>query len=177
MSKKKIKCSLYAAMAMTGKTGKELWDIVKRIQPIYESASLTFISPVVGEGIESDKVKVKDRSDQEMVFIWKSKDKQQIRDTNVFMYMAPDVPSQGVTKEYALARGSCWKPTIGVYIGIKPGFITREEDDIVASSHEEAAKIIAERWGTRVKRNRWRLHMLRRSLLKWLFQQAREFWL
>ena len=175
--RKKIKCSLYCATAMTGRSGADLWEEVKRIQPIYEAQGLTFISPIVGEGIEADKQKVKDRSNEEMVFIWKSKDKQQIRDTNVFVYICPKLTSQGVTKEYALARGTCWKPTIGVYLDLKPGFITREEDDVVATSHEEAARMIADRWGTRSKRNKWRIRMLSRSILSWLYQQAREFWL
>ena len=174
---KNVRCSLYCATAMTGRTGKDLWAEVQTVQPIYEKHGLTFITPIIGEGIEPDKEKIKDRTNAEMLTIWKKKDKQQIRDANVFVYICPKYTSQGIMKEYCLARGVCWKPTIGVYLDIHPGFITREEDDIVASSHEEAAQLIAKRFGTRTKRNIWRLKLLIKKVPKWLKQQIREFFL
>jgi hypothetical protein len=175
---KKPTISFYLATPMTGRTGKELWDELLNTRPIYEKHGIEVISPIEKEGISPDKAIIKDRTELEMIEIWKHKDKGQIRSTNVFVYMASKLTSQGVMKEYCLARGVCWKPTIGVYLnGVKAGFITKAEDDVVASSHEEAAKLIIQKWGTRTKRNLWRLKMINRSLLGWIWQQLREFWL
>jgi hypothetical protein len=175
---KKPTVSFYLATPMTGRTGKELWDELLMTRPIYEKHGIEVISPIEKEGISPDKAIIKDRTEEEMIEIWKHKDKGQIRSTNVFVYMASKLTSQGVMKEYALARGVCWKPTIGIYLhGVKPGFITKAEDDVVALSHEEAAKIIITRWGTRWKRFVWRVNMINRSIPSWIWQQFREFWL
>jgi hypothetical protein len=175
---KKPTVSFYLATPMTGRTGKELWDELLAIRPIYEKHGIEVISPIEKEGIMPDKVVIKDRTEAEMIEIWKQKDKGQIRGTNLFVYMASKLTSQGVMKEYSLARGSCFKPTIGIYLnGVKPGFITKAEDDAVATSHEEAAKLIIAQWGTKWKRALWRLRMLNRSMPKWIGQQIREFFI
>jgi hypothetical protein len=178
MIKNKPTVSFYLATPMTGRTGKELWDELLATRPIYEKHGIEVISPIEKEGIAPDKIIIKDRTEEEMIEIWKHKDKGQIRSTNVFVYIASKLTSQGVMKEYCLARGVCWKPTVGIYLhGIKPGFITKAEDDAAVTSHEEAAKLIMFRWGTRWKRCLWRLKMLNRSIPAWLGQQIREFWL
>lgn len=74
--------------------------------------------------------------------------------------------------ELILSRGVLWKPT--VFVG-RAGFITREEDDVVAATHQEAAIAVAQRWGTRRKRILWRLRLLNRCLLGWIWDQIREF--
>lgn len=166
---------IYCATAMTGRTGLELWEEVAKIRPIYEKYGIEFITPVEGEGIAANKLAVADRSDEEMTRIWKKKDKNQIRDTHVFVYIAPEKTSQGITKEYCLARGVLWKPTVGVYTKVRAGFISRAEDDAVVTSHEEAALLIKVRWGSLFKRLNWRLHMLNRCLLGFIWDQIKEF--
>lgn len=175
MRNKAMPVKIYMATAMTGRSGQELWNEVARIRPIYEKYGIEFITPVEGEGIASDKQVLIDRSDDEMTLIWKKKDKQQIRDVHVFVYIAPKFNSQGITKEYCLARGILWKPTVGVYDKVKAGFISRAEDDAAVTSHEEAALLIKVRWGTRFKRLNWRLKMLNRCLLGWIWDQISEF--
>jgi len=167
--------SIYLGQAMTGHTGQELWSTLLSIRPIYEKYGIELISPIEKEGILPNAARLTDRSDEEMTNIWKKKDKEQIRSVNVFVYIASNKTSQGVMKEFALARGSLWKPTVGVYLsGLRPGFITRAEDDAVVTSHEEAALTIVARWGTWSKRLKWRLKMLYRSLPKFVWFQLKE---
>lgn len=170
---KNIDVSIYLALPMTGLYCDDLWKrAIGEIQT-YEKEGVKVVSPMTGEGIPFAHVKLADRSAEEMTRVWKKKDKQAIKDTHVTVYNCPERWSQGVAHEIVLSRGVLWKPT--VFVGKNAGFITHEEDDVVAFSHQEAAIAIAERWGTRRKRIIWRLKMLNRCLLGWIWDQIREF--
>jgi len=175
--KKPFTVSIYLACAMTGRTGKELWDELRMLRPIYEQHGIKVISPIEGEGIPYSDAPLPDRTDKDGTHIWKDKDKFKIREANVFVYPGLRRTSQGVMKEYMYARGVLWRPSVGVYKPpLKAGFITRAEDDVVCASHQEAALTIATRWGSKRKRLKWRLAMLNRSILKWLGYQLKELW-
>lgn len=164
--------SIYLATPMTGINCDQLWIKAITDKQKYEKAGIIVITPLEGEGIPFAPVKLQDRNDEEMKRVWKKKDKGAIRACNVLVYECPDRWSQGVAHELILSRGVLWKPT--VFVG-KAGFITREEDDYVATSHEEAAMIIQVRWGTWRKRTIWRLKMLARCLPRWIWHQICEF--
>ena len=161
--------SIYLATRMTGRTGKEVWDEYFAAAPIYERAGIKVLSPLFGENIPHTSERLPDRPDAEGVKVWFSKDKPLIEAAHVCVF--PGI-SQGIMREYSFSRGVLWKPT--VFIG-NGGFIAREEDDKVCTSHQEAALTIVARWGTRPKRFRWRLNMLNKSLPKWIWRQIREF--
>lgn len=169
---KKVNCSIYLATPMTGMYCDDIWKKAITDKQQYEREGITVVTPVEGEGIPFEHTKLSDRSNEEMFRVWKKKDKRAIKDTHVLVYECPTRWSQGVAHELILSRGVLWKPT--VFIG-KAGFITREEDDVVAESHQEAAIAIAQRWGNRRKRILWRLSILNRCLLGWIWDQVREF--
>lgn len=164
--------SIYLATPMTGMFCDDIWKKAITDKQVYEAEGITVITPVDGEGIPFEHVKLGDRSNEEMHRVWKKKDKKAIKDTHVLVYECPTRWSQGVAHELILSRGVLWKPT--VFVGAA-GFITREEDDVVAASHQEAAIAIAQRWGSHRKRVLWRLSILNRCLLGWIWDQIREF--
>lgn len=164
---------IYLATPMTGLYCDEIWVKAINDSQKYEKEGVTVVTPIAGEGIPFDHVKLQDRTPEEMRRVWKFKDKGAIKDTHVLVYECPDRWSQGVAHELVLARGVLWKPV--VFVGRNAGFITREEDDYVAMTHEEAAMVVRLRWGTRRKRIIWRLKMLNRCLLGWLADQLKEF--
>lgn len=164
---------IYLATPMTGLYCDEIWVKAINDSQVYEKEGIEVITPIRGEGIPFAHVKLEDRSPEEMRRVWKTKDKGAVKDTHVLVYQCPDRWSQGVAHELVLARGVLWKPV--VFVGRNAGFITREEDDVVAHTHQEAAIAIVQRWGTRRKRIMWRLKMLNRCLPKWIWEQIKEF--
>lgn len=168
----KTSCSIYLAAPMTGFLCDELWIKAINDKQVYEKQGIKVVTPIEGEGIPFAKVKLEDRSNEEMINVWKKKDKTAIKDCNVLVYECPTKWSQGIAHELILSRGVLWKPT--VFVG-KAGFITREEDDYVATSHSEAAHFIRSTWGTQRQRILWRLKLLNRCLLGWIWNQICEF--
>lgn len=166
--------SLYMATSMTGLTGYTIWKQYKERKKVYRRYGIKVNSPVPGEGIKPTKRKLGNRPGITGTMIWK-KDKDQIKRSNVFVYPLLKKRSQGCEFELVKARGSHWKPT--VYIHDKPGFISQEQSDVVCESDCVAARQIIKKFGSRNKRFIWRIKMLLMSLPKWLYQQAREFWL
>lgn len=170
--KNKTDVSIYLACSMTGLYCDDIWKKAIKDSQAYEREGIDVVSPVFGESIPFEHVQLQDRSEKEMHRVWKEKDKAAIKDTHVLVYECPQRWSQGVAHELVLARGVLWKPT--VFIG-NAGFITREEDDVICSSHQEAAIAVRERWGSRPKRIIWRLKLLNRCLLGWIWLQIKEF--
>lgn len=167
--------SIYLACYITGRTGREVVEEMWRIKQIYERYGIEVISPIEGEDIAITDSVCGDRSDREADTIYKQKDKSKIKRANVFVYPGGKRSSQGIMDEYRLARGTIWKPTVGVFSEVRPGFITRRETDYVAGSHGEAALVIRARWGTWWKRLKWRLGMLNHSIPTFVLDQIKEF--
>lgn len=169
---KKTDVRIYLATSMTGLYCDDIWKKAINEKQKYEKEGIAVTTPIDGEGIPFEHVLLKDRSDAEMRRVWKEKDKGAIKDAHVLVYECPQKWSQGVAHELILSRGVLWKPT--VFVG-HAGFITREEDDVVAATHEEAAIAVRERWGTHRKRIAWRLGILNRCLLGWIWDQICEW--
>ena len=170
----KTDVSCYMACSMTGKTGYKIWQEYRTRKKIYRRYGVKVNSPVPGEGIKATRTKLPNRPGIAGTLIWK-KDKDQIKKSNVFVYPLLKKRSQGCEFELVKARGAHWKPTI--YIHDKPGFIAKEQSDIVCNSDYSAARQIVKLFGSRHKRFKWRVRMLAISLPSWLYQQLREFWL
>lgn len=169
----KTDVKIYLATSMTGLYCDDIWVKSINDKQNYEKEGIVVVNPIEGEGIPFSHIQLKDRSEEEMHRVWKLKDKRAIKDTHVLVYECPKRWSQGVAHELVLARGVLWKPV--VFVGTNAGFISREEDDLVAFSHREAAIAIRQRWGTRSKRILWRLKMLNRCLLGWIWDQLKEW--
>lgn len=169
-----ISASIYLADRMTGFTGYQLWKNYRKRKKVYRLRGIKVTSPLPGENIRPTKRKLGDRPGRTGTMIW-AKDKNQIKDNNVFVFPLNGQLSQGCVNELVKARGAHWKPT--VYIHPKPGFITKEQNDIVVADDKAAAKYIVKKFGSRWKRGIWRLKMLNRCLPGWIWQQLREFWL
>lgn len=169
-----LNVSLYQACSITGMTGAAIWKEYKARKRIYRKYGIHVNSPIPGEGIKNNNRKVGNRPGEVGTRLW-AKDKHQIKDSNIFVFPLLKRRSQGCEWELAKARGTHWKPT--VFIHDKPGFITKEQGDIVCSSDRAAAKLIVEKFGSRHKRAVWRLKMLQRSLPRWFWQQIKEFFI
>ena len=166
--------SIYMACGMTGLTGRTIWRRYRARKRIYRKHGVRVNSPVPGEGIKNTDEVVGTSPGRDGTAIW-AKDKGQIKRSNVFVFPPLRRRSQGCEFELAKARGTHWKPT--VFIHEAPGFIAREQSDIVCPTDGDAARLIVERFGSRSQRARWRIGMLARSLPGWMAQQAREFFI
>lgn len=166
--KPKTSCSIYLATKITGRTGKQIWDEYNKALPIYQKYGIEVCSPIPGEGIPYSDEPIPNRPGDAGKQIWQKKDKPMIKKVNVCVY--PGV-SNGIMREYMLSRGVLWKPS--VFIG-NGGFIAELEDDKVCTSHEEAALTIYTRWGSLFKRLTWRLKLLNRCLLGFIWDQLKE---
>ncbi len=165
----KTSCSIYLAVRITGRTGKEIWDEYYKAAPIYQKYGIKVVSPLHGEDIPYNDELVPNRPGEVGKAIWKTKDKPLIKEVNVCVY--PGI-SNGIMREYMLSRGVLWKPSVFIGHG---GFIAELEDDKVCTSHEEAALTIAVRWGSLFNRLTWRLSMLNRCILGFVWDQVKEF--
>lgn len=166
--------SIYLATSMTGLTGYKIWQDYRRRKKIYRRYGVRVNSPVPGEGIKATRRPLPNRPGAEGTKIW-AKDKLLIRKSNLMVFPLLKRRSQGCEFELTLARGSYWKPT--VYLHDKPGFISKEQSDIVCLTDQQAARYIVKYFGSRHKRFIWRLKMLNKSLPKWLWQQIKEFFI
>lgn len=166
--------SLYLATSMTGLTGATIWQRYRIRKKIYRMRGIRVNSPVPGEGIKDTNEPIRNRPGAAGTLIW-AKDKDQIKKSNIFVFPMLKRRSQGCEFELAKARGSHWKIT--VFIHDRPGFIAKEQSDIVCRNDEDAAKMIVMRFGSRHKRAIWRAGMLSRSLPGWVGQQIREFFI
>lgn len=167
-----VNVSMYQACSITGLTGQQIWKEYRARKRVYRRHGIRVTSPIPGEGIKDNNRVVGNRPGEVGTKLW-AKDKKQIKDTNVFVFPLLKRRSQGCEFELAKARGTHWKIT--VYIHDKPGFISKEQGDIVCSSDSVAAKLIIRKFGSRHKRAIWRLKMLYHSLPGWILQQLKEF--
>ncbi len=167
-----LSVSIYLADRMTGLTGYKIWQNYRSRKKIYRRKGIRVNSPVPGEGIKATRRPLPNRPGSAGTLIW-LKDKLLVRKSNIMVYPLLKKRSQGCEWELVLARGSCWKPT--VYLHDNPGFISKEQSDIVCQTDQQAARLIVKQFGSRFKRLIWRFKMLNKSIPKWLGQQIKEF--
>lgn len=164
--------SLYLAAPMTGLTGYTIWKRYHERRRPYRKFGIMVNSPIPGEGIKPVKRKLGDRPGKTGLEIW-DKDKKQIKESNIFVFPIDGLKSQGCVNELVKGRGAHWKIT--VFIHKHAGFISKEQNDNVCQDDKAAALYIKRNFMSRHKRAIWRLKMLNQSLLKWMWQQLKEF--
>lgn len=161
-------CRVYAAVAMTGRSGAEILADTGVAWDALWARGLTPVSPAVEEGVRPTADII--ASGGNLPAFWK-RDKELIQSCHVLLDLSGPLKSAGVEHEVGYMRYCLWRPVVRIWAGVKMSIATLEDDAVVGSA-EEAAALIAERWGTRRKRILWRLRMLRRCLVKWLSHQA-----
>ncbi len=167
---------IYPCRSMTGRVKEEVVQEAIADKEWFEKAGLTVLCPVIAENVQPTK-QVLCSSKKAMDKFW-PRDKEMIREAHVVVDMTPGLKSEGVAHELGYSRYALWKPVVRVYPEKKlpiPSSVAWYEDDYICDSKEEALEYILRVHGTLFKRLNWRLRLLNRCLLKWLFYQVCEF--
>lgn len=167
---------IYAARSMTGRVKEHVVAEAKQDKEFLERAGFQVLCPVSAEGVQPTK-QVLLSSKKAMDSFW-PRDKQMIRESHVVFDMTPSFNSEGVKHELGYARYALWKPVVRIFpIGKLPprSSVAFYEDDCLCDSLLEAVEYVYRVHGTKLKRFNWRIKMLNRCLLKWLWYQIGEF--
>ena len=166
-----IDCRVYIACKMSGADKAEMVARARRVCEIFREFGLTPISPVIEEQVKDEPGKLINSDKEKLHGFW-TRDKDIIaNEAHVSYFDKFEQKSFGMEREYGLSRYCLWKPTV---VHVSPGTVTSVaewEDDALFTSVHEAAKHIAETWGTREQRVHWRVQMLRRTICKWVRRQ------
>jgi len=171
-----MKVKLYLARSMTGRVKEEVVAEAKQDKEFFESCGFTVLCPVIAENVQPTKQVLK--SSKEAMRLYWPRDKEFIRESHIVVDMTPGFKSEGVAHEIGYSRYSLWKPTVRIYPDNKlplPSSVAYFEDDYICDSKIEAVEYILRAHGTFAKRASWRLKMLNKSLLKWIWYQILEF--
>ncbi len=160
---------------MTGCSKDELVARANRVCEIFREFGLNPISPVIEENVADKPVKLINADKVQLAQYWKRDKEIIISEAHVMFWDHAEQKSFGCEREYGLNRFCLWKPTVIYVPKGTPTSVSEWEDDKVVNSVHEAAKYIAETWGTQEKRVQWRLAMLKRTLPKWLYHQWLAF--
>lgn len=167
--------AVYIACSMTGRDKLEMVHRARRVCEIFREAGITPISPVVEEHVQETPGKLINNDKERLHGFWKRDKDIIIREAHVVFMDHAEMKSFGMEREYALARGCLWKPTV-IYVPIgTPTSVAQWEDDKIFTSVHEAAKYIVEMWGTKSKRRMWRFKMLLRTLPGWVYRQVLQW--
>jgi hypothetical protein len=162
---------VYCAKAMTGIRGDTLVKQAKETRDILQRHGIEVLDPVLAEHVKKSKRRLHN-SFSKLREYW-DRDKELIREAHAIIDCTPQLNSEGVKHEIGYARFTLWKPTVRLYPHLGPS-IAKIEDDYIASTLDEAADVINERWGNWYKRFKWRLVMLNRCLPKFVYYQIKE---
>lgn len=155
--------SVYPALPMTGKTGKQVWATYRRQCRNFGRFGIRVNSPVPGEGIKDNNEVLGNRPGITGDLIW-AKDGRQISKSPGFVFPKDGMRSQGSIFEMVKARGTNWKIT--VFINPKPGFIAAKQSDFVCRNEVEAARFLAQNFLSRHQRFIWRMRFWFPSMVK-----------
>ncbi len=165
---------LYLARGMSGRPDGEVAKEAAWDKEFFEACGFTILCPCDAEGVKNTG-KALFASKETMLNYWFEKDKPMIRAADVVVNMTPHLISYGVLHEMVLSRGVYWKPTAWLFPkGALPhnGNIVHFEGDLVSDDPLKLAEGIYKLWGTRQKRFMWRVAMLNRCLLPWIWDQV-----
>lgn len=166
-----MNCIVYIASPMSGYEKSDMIARAHRVCEIFRESGLTPVSPILEEKVPDTPGKLIN-SDKERLYGYWQRDKQIIiEEAHIVFIDHAERKSFGCEREYALQRGVLWKPVVIYVAPGTPTSVAEWEDDVIVTSVHEAARIIAENWGTRQKRFKWRVRMLIRTLPKWLYRQ------
>ena len=161
---------------MTGRDQTEMVATAKHNKRIFEAAGIQVLDPIIEEHVKSEPHPLEDKPLHVLRGYWK-RDKAMIREAHVVVDTTPEAKSEGSSHEIGYARYALWKPVVRMYTSqTKPlSAIVYFEDDLIVHSVEEAAIQIHKYWGTRDRRLMWRISLLNRCLLRWVWYQVREW--
>lgn len=167
---------IYTAAKMTGRDRKEMVETAIRNKKIFEAYGIRVLDPILEEHVKPLKGVLVDTPVGLLKDYWK-RDKQMIREAHVVVDTTPEQKSEGSAHEIGYARYSLWKPVVRMYTGdVKPlSMIVYFEDDLIVHSPEEAAVQINKYWGSWTKRFFWRICLMNRCLLRWMWYQILEW--
>ena len=152
-----MSCRVYLAMKMTGLKAQEITAKSDRAIEAMLKWGLDPISPWEKEKhlYKPDEVVV--AGEKDLYEMWKQ-DKDEVMSCDVLCDIDGHLFSRGSSVETGFMRFGLMRPTLF----IDPAFVSIRtfEADCVAQSVEQAASIIARRWGTWGKRIRWRLRVV-----------------
>ncbi len=167
---------VYLARAMSHRIKEEVVLEAKNDRDLLQKAGFTVLCPVEKENVPATK-QILMSSKKSMMEYW-PEDKRMIREANIIFDMSPNLNSEGVKHEIGYARYCLWKPVVRVFPTGQlplPSSVSRFEDDVIVDSLIEAIEYSLRVHGTILKRIKWRLKMLNKSLLKWIWFQIGEF--
>jgi hypothetical protein len=172
----KVMIKIYTAAKMTGRDQKEMVETSKKNKKIFEAAKIIVLDPILEEHVKSEHHDLIEKPLDILKGYWE-RDKKMIREAHVIVDTTPEDKSEGVSHEVGYARYALWKPVVRMYrVDSKPtSLIAVFEDDLIVHSPQEAAIQIQKYWGSFAKRAMWRLSMLNRCLVKWIYYQLREW--
>jgi hypothetical protein len=171
-----MSCKIYCAAKMTGRDKKEMVEMAVSNKKIFESFGIKVLDPILEEHVKPTKGLLNDTPPNILKDYWK-RDKEMIRESHVIVDTTPEDKSEGVAHEIGYARYSLWKPVVRMYHhGAKPASLVAVfEDDLIVHGIEEAAIQIQKYWGTWARRFMWRINMVNRCLVKWVWYQIGEW--
>lgn len=166
----------YICHGMTGRSGEELLRESMEIALACRRHGIIPLDPVISEGVQFSGKAVCAPVDALKVY-WK-RDKEMVKEAHVLIDATANRKSEGSQHETGLSRYFLWKPTIRVsnaYARNQSVSVANLEDDLVVANFEQAAYFAQLRWGSKRKRIIWRLKLLNRCLLGFIWDQIREF--
>jgi hypothetical protein len=146
----------------------------KYVTSIFKQHGITVISPVIEEEVQNESGELIQTSQETLKGFWE-------RDKSIIAYRAHVVfldeaerKSLGCEREYGFARYCLWKPCVTLLPSGGPS-VADFEDDTVAHDLHHAAEVMVTNWGTPLKRVKWRILMLLKSLPLFVFRQIYQF--
>lgn len=161
------KLIVYLARGMSGRTKEEVALEDKYDREFFEAAGFEVLSPVKEEGIHPTPEKLLASKDS-MLFFW-PRDKQMVRKCDIVLHMTPHLRSDGAWHEVGFKRYHLWEPVVHVYPeGQLPhkGAVSYLEDDAVVEGCIQAVEWALRVYGTRWRRLKWKIKLLKRCFLK-----------
>lgn len=156
---------VYLASPMTGYDRVEMIERAKYMIALGASLGVTVISPVIEEHVSGTGA-LTQNSELELYTFWKN-DKRIIRNWNgcgshVVLVDRSDRKSIGSEREYGFNRYHLQKPTVCL-VSRRTATVAQWEDDNRFTNERAAFQFIANEYGTRVRRWKWRIKMKARS--------------
>lgn len=159
----KINVKIYAARGMSGRDQATVVQEAFEDKMEFEENGIRVLCPVEKERVKSIHKKLS--SDTKHMKLYWPADKDLIKQAHVYVNFTPHLNSIGAWHELGFARYFLYKPCVLIFPDGElpsPGNISFFEDDVVVDSHTEAMRIIKARWGTPLKRLKWRIKLLKK---------------
>lgn len=153
----KVNVRIYAAQQMTGIKNSVIYQHNAYCDRVFTKYGITVLSPVTEEGVKANKKKLDQPSQEQLQYFWK-RDKWLIRNSHILVDITGFSKSEGLKHEIGLARYFLMKPCVRIMKLHGPS-VAVEEDDLIFSTVEKAAKFIVEEFGSPWKRLKWKLKL------------------